>query len=335
MHRSHVRSAQRGQSRLGAVLFTLWVLAPWAQALGGDVRIQDHLEDVGLEPHALTPLWSSPDIKVCPSAITCQQSTSPLSGAVGSHVFVTLRNDGPGVSPPQASTGALHVYYAPAGGSLRWRQLQGDWVELGAVQGLQLAPGEVREVAVPWQGLPPPGHYSLLARWVSQGDPMSFPEEEGSLTATNTRHNNNIAWRSVTVIRALPGEASLGQFALRRVSGPEVAVVFEPAEGSRVFPGRIVVDLGPWFEPWRAAGASGWGILAQVGDTAVAISPEGAGLEGLPLAPHTSEAVIRLGFLSEERAEEGAYAFRTFQYTPEYGDVGGMEYQLHILPPPP
>jgi hypothetical protein len=320
MHRSHVRSAQRGQSRLETVLFILLLLGPWAQALalGGDVRIQDHPEDVGLEPHALTPLWNSPAIQV-----------------VGSHVFVTLRNDGPGVFPPQAATGALHVYSAPAGGSLKWGQLQGDWVELGVVQGLQLAPGEVREVGVPWQGLPPPGHYSLLARWVSSGDPMSFPEEEGSLTAANARNNNNIAWRSVTVLSALPGQASTGQFVLRRVSEPEVAVVFHPGEGSRVFPGRIVVDLGPWFEPWRAAGACGWGILDQVGDTAVAISPEGAGFQGLPLASGSSEAVLSLSFLSEERAEEGAYTFRALQYTPEYGDVGGTEYQLHVLAPVP
>jgi len=315
------------------VLFTLLVLGPWAPALalGGDVRIQDHPDDVGQEPHALTPLWSSPAIKVCPSALSCPQSTRPVSGT-GSYVFVTLRNDGPGVFPPQAATGALHLYTAPAGGSLKWGQLQGDWVALGSVQGLQLAPGEVREVSVPWQGLPPPGQYSLLARWVSSGDPMRFPEEEGSLTAANARNNNNIAWRSVTVLGALPGQASTAQFVLRQVSGPEVAVVFHPAEGSRGFPGRIVVDLGPWFEPWRAAGASGWGILDQVGDTAVAISPEGAGLEGLPLAPGSGEAVIGLSFLREERAEEGAYPFRALQYTPEYGDVGGTEYQLHVLP---
>jgi hypothetical protein len=321
MHRSHV------------VLFTLLVLGPWAQALavGGDVRIQDHPDDVGQEPHALSPLWSSPAIKVCPSALSCAQGTSPVSG-VGSYVFVTLRNDGPGASPAQAATGALHVYAARAGGSLKWGQ-QGDWVELGSVQGLQLAPGEVREVGVPWQVLTPPGHYSLLARWVSSGDPMRFPEEEGSLTSSNARQNNNIAWRSVTVLGALPGQVSTAQFVLRRVSGPHVAVVFHPAEGSRGFPGRIVVDLGPWFEPWREAGASGWGILDQVGDTAVAISPEGAGLEGLPLAPGAAEALIGLSFLSEERAEEGAYSFHTFQYTPEYGDVGGTEYQLHVLPP--
>jgi hypothetical protein len=67
----------------------------------------------------------------------------------------------------------------------------------------------------------------------------------------------------------------------------------------------------------------------------VAISPEGAGLEGLPLALGSHEAAIRLSFLSEERAEEGAYAFQALQYTPEYGDVGGTEYQLHVLPPAP
>jgi hypothetical protein len=323
MHRRHV------------VLFTLLVLGPWAQALavGGDVRIQDHPDDVGQEPHALTPLWNSPAIKVCPSALSCPQSIRPVSGS-GSYVFVTLRNDGPGASPAQAATGALHVYAARAGGGVKWGQ-QGEWVALGSVQGLQLAPGEVREVGVPWLGLPLPGPYSLLARWVSSGDPMRFPEEEGSLTAANARNNNNIAWRSVTVLGALPGQASTAQFVLRQVSGPEVAVVFHPAEGSRVFPGRIVVDLGPWFEPWRAAGASGWGILYQAGDTAVAISPEGAGLEGLPLAAGSSEAVIGLSFLSEERAEEGAYPFRAFQYTPEYGDVGGTEYQLQVLPPSP
>jgi len=70
-----------------------------------DVWMKDHASDVGQEPHGLTPVYYSPDIKLCNSASGCASSSNnPVFGSSGlNHVFVTLRNDGPNVVAPRTS----------------------------------------------------------------------------------------------------------------------------------------------------------------------------------------------------------------------------------------
>jgi len=163
-----------------------------------DVWMKDHASDVGQEPHGLTPVYYSPDIKLCNSASGCASSSNnPVFGSSGlNHVFVTLRNDGPNVVPPGPASGSLYVYYTSAGGNALWGGT--DWTLIGVQPGIFMTPGEHREVGIPCNNVPAPGNYCLLARWVSAGDPMTFPELIGSNTLTNTRNNNNIAWRTCT-----------------------------------------------------------------------------------------------------------------------------------------
>lgn len=159
-----------------------------------DVYIKDVAADVGVEPHLLEPLWISPDIKVCPTAVECATSQNPIVG-VTNYVFVKLRNPGPYGSG--VGSGVLRVYRTTPGGGATWPT---HWTEIGA-SSVIAAPG-VTTVTIPWTGVPGPGHFCLIARWISDSDPMTV---EGPSIPINASHNNNIAWRNVDSVLLNPG----------------------------------------------------------------------------------------------------------------------------------
>ncbi|MFG1849393.1 hypothetical protein, partial [Micromonospora carbonacea] len=51
-----------------------------AAAARTDVYIKDVTADTGVQPHSYSPLWASPDIKVCPTAVECAVSQNPIVG---------------------------------------------------------------------------------------------------------------------------------------------------------------------------------------------------------------------------------------------------------------
>jgi hypothetical protein len=151
-----------------------------------DVYIRDVVGDVGLQPHLGTPLWNSPDITVCPTAVECATSQWPVVGMTN-YVFVKLRNPGPYGSG--TDTGILRLFRTTPGGGMVWPS---DWTPIGAV--VVTVPAGVTTVVIPWGGVPGPGHFSVVARWESPNDPFFF---EGPSILTNVQYNNNIAWKDL------------------------------------------------------------------------------------------------------------------------------------------
>ncbi|NGM16344.1 hypothetical protein [Verrucosispora sioxanthis] len=289
-----------------------------------DVYIKDVAADVGVEPHLLEPLWISPDIKVCPTAVECATSQNPIVG-VTNYVFVKLRNPGPYGSG--VGSGVLRVYRTTPGGGATWPT---HWTEIGA-SSVIAAPG-VTTVTIPWTGVPGPGHFCLIARWISDSDPMTV---EGPSIPINASHNNNIAWRNVDSVLLNPGAGPVVRpFAigntLRVPSRNEVT--FAAAEPLRAIGGRVVVDLGPeLFERWRAGGAVGAGIR-PVGRTQVEIvEPTRAFLGNLELNPGER---LRFSLLFSAEAEsDGEIAFNVTQFGPDNNgerraDLGGVQYLI-------
>jgi hypothetical protein len=288
--------------------------------------MQDHPSDVGQEPHALNPIYFSPDIKVCNIASGCASpGTNPVFGSPGlNHVFVTLRNDGPNVAPPGPASGSLYVYYTSAGGNALWGGT--DWTLIGVQPGIFMTPGEHRDVGIPWNNVPAPGHYCLLARWVSASDPMTFPELIGSNTLTNTRNNNNIAWHNVDVIRILPGTPTHGTFTWTDRPGAVSTLAIEPVAA---VPGTVVLDLGGLFDGWKKNGGNGSGFTV-VGATQLLISARGATVAGVP-APAQGRASVGLNVTLQT---PGTWPVRVRQLGGDGGvDLGGVEYRIVVVSP--
>ena len=290
-----------------------------------DVYIKDVTADVGVQPHSLSPLWASPDIKVCPTAVECAVSQNPIVG-VTNYIFVKLRNPGPYGSG--VSTGTLQVYRTTPGGGAVWPT---HWTPIGAASVI-VYPG-VTTVTIPWTGVPGPGHFCLLARWVSGTDPMTI---EGPDISTNTRYNNNIAWRNVDSVQLSAGQTTpaVRPFAI----GNSLTVptrndlVFAAAEPLQAIGGRVVVDLGQdLFERWRAGGAAGTGVR-PIGRTQVEIvEPTRASLGNLLLNP--GERVEFSLLFTAEVASDREIAFTVTQFGPDTSgaqrtDLGGVQYLI-------
>lgn len=293
-----------------------------------DVYIRDYVGDVGVEPHS-NAVWYSPDIKVCHTAVECPTSLNPIVG-VTNYVFIKLNNPGPYGSG--TGLGSVHLYRSTPGGGTNWPM---HWTPIGVASGVT-APAGVTTVMIPWTGVPGPGHFCLLARWVSGTDPMTFPE--GIATVLNAQRNNNIAWRNVDSVKLPPGHSTPRPFAIGNALDVETRndlVLTQPEGAFQELGGRIVVDLGDdLFRRWAEAGQQGEGIR-QVGETHLEIvDPRQARIIGLTLRPG-ERPDLTLIFSADPDARPGTTLLHVNQLGlaeegGEHGDVGGVEYQLTI-----
>lgn len=299
-----------------------------------DVWMRDNLSDVGNEPHTLGTIWDSPDIVVCNTPTPCAVSENPIAGGT-SYLFVTLRNDRVRKEqPPQQIKGNLHLYRTTPGGNAQW---SGDWTPINIVFNILLNPGEVRTIQMPWFDVPGPGHFCLLARWVSAGDPMTFPETAD--TQQNTRNNNNIAWKNVNSVSLTPGSVEERPFRISNVTKQEQSndlVVTVPHGESFLEHGTLLIDLGPeLFERWLAAGAPGEGIKPAEGTQVQIFEPTSRILD-LMLPPQGS-ATLTLRFIANDSPKEGSYLLDVIQFArpdnqEEKIDSGGVRYTVQIAP---
>ncbi|MEU4740662.1 vWA domain-containing protein [Actinosynnema sp. NPDC023658] len=277
-----------------------------------DVVIRDQVTDTGAEPNPNGTVWNSPDIKVCPTTADCAPGFQPVVGATNV-VHVRMNN------ASATSTGTLKVYRTPAGGGTTWNNAtNGDWVFIGQ-QSLSVPTGGT-VAKIPWAGVPGPGHFCLLARWVSATDPMTFAE--GSNTALNTKNNNNIAWKNLMTVRGKVLQPVKSWFTVGNGTEREVRTDLV-LTGEKPVAGTVVIDLGPrLFERWKAGGGQAEGVK-QVGETAFQLDPTRAALLGVPLLPgerFTTE-------LTFTPAAAGEYLTNLVQFV-EGEDHGGVAYQV-------
>ncbi len=297
-----------------------------------DVFIRDYVGDAGVEPHG-NSVWTSPDIKVCPTAVECATSQNPEVGSVN-YIFVKLNNPGPYGSG--ADIGSLDLYRSSPGGGTGW---SADWTSIGGVLGLSVAASGVTTAVIPWPDVPGPGHFCLLARWESANDPMS--SVEGPNTVLNTQRNNNIAWRNVDSVDLFAGKPEVRPFSIGNPGQAQIATDLaftDVRNGFLAAGGRLTVDLGPeLYGRWREGGGKATG-LKQVGAYSFEISDfRQARLYGVLLAPRTRPE-FKLQFATGATARKGAHVIRVTQFAPlDTGqstqvltDVGGVEYQVNI-----
>lgn len=300
-----------------------------AGTLGGtDVWMRDNTSDVGVQPYTVGSMYSSPDIKVCPAPVECGSSQAPVVG-VTNYIFVKLRNPGPYGSG--TATGTLFMYRTSPGGGSAW---PADWTFIGGAGAT--VPAGTTTVMVPWVGVPGPGHFCLLARWVSATDPMV---PEGPVTTTNTRNNNNIVWRNVT---SVPLEAGGGREIRPFTMGNALRVdtrndiVFTQLAGKpfREVGGQVTVDLGQaLFERWRRGGGAGTNVRPVGGTQVEILDPAKASLDNVVLGAG-ERLTFQLAFSARVASRE-PFLLNVAQFGPdgtgtERTDLGGVEYEITV-----
>ncbi|MEO6085758.1 MAG: VWA domain-containing protein, partial [Umezawaea sp.] len=286
-----------------------------------DVFMHDQPSDTGVEANPNGSVWNSPDIKVCPTTADCPGG-QPVVGST-SYVHVKLHNPGPYGSGP--GLGTLKVYYTAQGGAAVWNPNNGgNWTPIG--QQSLTVPAGATVVKIPWVNVPGPGHFCLLARWVSATDPMTFAEV--SNTVLNAKNNNNIAWKNVDSIRVKPGQVGSVPFTVG--NGTEKAIKTDLVLTSPAKPfvgaGALVIDLGPrLFERWKQGGGQGVGVK-QVGETSIQVlEPRESRIAGLLINPG-ERFETTLEFTGEQRGE---FVQHVVQFD-ETGDIGGVEFQVVV-----
>lgn len=165
----------------------------------GNVWMKDTWDDTGVEPDPATAgqrMFRSPYVWIRnaqdPTFLHQHEHQNPVFGATN-FIYVKTHNGG---EPVQRGNLELHI--ADASVSLTWPT---SWTRIASIP-LELRGHETRVVEHEWNSVPDPRsgstHYCLIARWVSETDPMHTPEGED--IGTNVRENNNIVWRNLNIV---------------------------------------------------------------------------------------------------------------------------------------
>ena len=183
-----------------------------------------------------------------------------------------------------------------------------------------LQPGEACVIQIPWYPPNPAdyscfggdqGHMCLLGRIETSNTPpfgMTFPETVD--VNGNTRNNNNIAWKNVTVVDNFPGALRLTSILIRNIFNQTVVTELRLAnaeDNASFFEfGNIIVDLKPeLFARWREGRSAGDGIEV-VGPTTIRITKSQAVLQNIRLEPQETFSVdVRFELFKDRPAAQG------------------------------
>lgn len=185
-----------------------------------DLYIKDSTDDVGDEPNNNTQIiWASDNIWVRNSNDNglIHQNPEYSSNGIPNYVKVRIINKS---CIPSTGNEKVQLSWAKAATDLFWpHHWNGDFrinnIPFGGVVDTLnipvLQPGEETVVTFNWQVPDPndfttintePWHFCLLSRIIATNDPMTFTESANLVD--NTRNNNNIAWKNITVVDVSP-----------------------------------------------------------------------------------------------------------------------------------
>ncbi|MCH8546981.1 MAG: zinc-dependent metalloprotease [Cryomorphaceae bacterium] len=183
-----------------------------------DLKIRSGTDDYGEEPYNKRfTLWKSPDIWVRnqPDGFQNQVHQNPYYDSINNnpvYVYVRVTNNS---CENFLGDGHLKLYWAKASTALNWPSHWINAFQSGIPFGNLIDSVELNGISQWSEGVfefewhlenpeqyiginPDPWHYCLLARIVSNEDPMTFPEI--SSLYTNVSNNNNIAWKNTTIV---------------------------------------------------------------------------------------------------------------------------------------
>ncbi|SEA43102.1 S8 family serine peptidase [Psychroflexus halocasei] len=209
-----------GAGRVNAYAAVLQAKCLANPSTGLDLMMQNSDQDFGVEPDIDTdPIWDSPDIGVRnqPDGLLVQEHEDLhyVNNQTPVYVYVRVTNNSCETS---LGTENLNLYWAKGGLSQFWPAVWSSGatqnnLPIGDIIGNQgipvLTPGESTIIQFEWYPHDPedyenngnftkPWMFCFLARIETFDDPMTFPEVTN--VSTNTRNNNNIAYKNTTVL---------------------------------------------------------------------------------------------------------------------------------------
>ncbi len=299
-----------------------------------NVWMKDTWNDTGAEPEPLTAaedMWKSPYIWIRntqdTNLINQHQHQNPEAGSTN-WVYAKIHN---GFNA--TTSGNLELYFANAATGLSW---PANWTLLTSIPVNSFVAHSTRVVEAQWNNTPGPGHFCLVARWVSASDPMATAETTD--INANVRANNNIVWRNLNIVNLTPDAAPDVNFIVRNVTRERMvtSLVIRPPRDERKNSftrlGLVRVALADnLLRAWRKGGSKGTGFQTN-GRDIVVTNPEGAQLQGIVLGPNEI-AYVTLTFKRLPRTPKRQFLIDVVQLAAgrqRYEHViGGVSYEIH------
>ena len=330
-----------------------------------DLYIKDSPDDIGEEPNTITgeKIWRSPDIWIRNKDDGIEEHQNPVYKRNNNRNYVYVRITNKSYA---ASTGKdkVKLYWRKAGTVSRWPESwDGTTRQNGVLMGAPIGtiyipvlnPGEEIILSIPWK-TPNPRYYSkispntwhfcLLARIVSENDPMT--NEQDRYTSTNARKNNNIAWKNVTVVKSSSKKRkSIGQYDVRRFGG--VVSVGNPFDEAKTYSlelvkedletGKAIFDEAKvslemdktLYYAWKRGGKQS-DLLDNANDKKKKlVKGNHARLENLRFAPNEMGTLnVSFNFLDKELTDKFEFVYHVIQKEAETGEiVGGETYVIN------
>jgi hypothetical protein len=271
---------------------------------------------------------------------------SPWNGLTYNGSAASMSNPSPGMSPWTTTDG--YIYNKAANDpSIVYPPIY-DTAPL-VIPVLQA--GESVIIQIPWYPPNPAhfacfgadqGHVCLLARIeTSTTAPYGMTTAEGADVNVNTRNNNNIAWKNVTVQDTFTGPLFITDVLIRNIFKREMFTRFlfmVPLEERNIniynF-GAVYVDLGPeLYRRWVEGGAVGQGVERLPNNRLQLFGPE-AYIGNIKLLPDEVHLVQTTLDLRKDYADPRgkAYHLDLVQYAEEPAGlqlVGGNRFQFNF-----
>lgn len=323
-----------------------------------DLMVKDSQEDLGIEPNTITQyFWASPDIWIRnqdDGGLTHQNPE--YSPTIPNYAYIRITN-----KSLVASTGneLLKFYWAKAGTSLSWSDswdgtstfannaLKGD--EVGTVTIPVIQPGQTTIVKMPFL-VPNPADYSfagseqwhfcLLARIVATNDLMTFTETIDLVS--NVSKNNNIAWKNVTIVDAVPNsEGKLG--GVIAVGNPfdEIRTFNLNFEADNKETGKLIFEEAEitihldniLANAWDKGGKQGNNIKLKNENTLI-VTGDKASLDKLIFDNNeVGTLFLQFNFLTKEITGKEIYKYHVIQRHTSTNDIlGGETYEIRKNP---
>lgn len=344
----HIPENQQFIGKLGAGRLNVFRAVKTAECMNEpnpklDYMVKDSREDVGNEANNESPyFWKSNDIWVRnqnDGHLVHIHQNPEYSPTNPNYVYVRVTN----LECLNSSEDEVKLYWSYAGTSQAWPSgWDGTTISggpIGTATIPELAPGQ--EAILEFEWYPPnpatapspvslSGNFSLLARIISDDDPISYTI--GSNINNYVKRNNNVAWKNINVIDiAADTPKTSASFTVSNMTENTQTYSLELQEDN-AFAGKslyeeaeigIVMD-SILYEKWITGGSSISDAVSTKEQNIKRVSGEIPKLNNITLAPGESGIVeFTFNFLTKELIEKNSYEYNLIQKDNNGEIVGG------------